>query len=180
MPDSHEAQVEVHLPETADTLELGRRLAQIIGESGRSFIALSGPLGAGKTTLVQGIGEGLSVTEVITSPTFTMLNEFYSGRLPLFHLDLYRLKGEAQSELPGNVSQFLVNELDEISEHPGVILVEWAELLNEYVEGTDHLRIELSYDHPTTDKPGRRAVIEAHGTTSSAIVDRISNLYFSL
>ncbi|MGK7887483.1 MAG: tRNA (adenosine(37)-N6)-threonylcarbamoyltransferase complex ATPase subunit type 1 TsaE, partial [Crocosphaera sp.] len=79
------------------TKALGQKLGQNLTEG--SVLLLKGDLGAGKTTLVQGIGEGLGITDAIVSPTFTLINEYHQGRLPLYHLDLYRLEPEAVAEL---------------------------------------------------------------------------------
>src|SRR5689334_7069473 len=74
-----------------ETLEFGGRLARELQRG--DVIALSGELGAGKTALVKGIARGLGITVEVTSPTFTLIHEYGGGRLPLFHVDLYRLDG---------------------------------------------------------------------------------------
>ncbi|MBU6400432.1 MAG: tRNA (adenosine(37)-N6)-threonylcarbamoyltransferase complex ATPase subunit type 1 TsaE, partial [Verrucomicrobia bacterium] len=81
-------------------------------------IGLSGELGAGKTQLVKGIARGLNVTTRVHSPTFALVNEYRDGRLPLFHLDLYRLETDAQIQAAG---------LDEFLSPAGVAVIEWAE-----------------------------------------------------
>src|SRR5512142_1738555 len=81
-------------------------------------IALSGDLGAGKTQLVKGLARGLGVSARVHSPTFTLLNIYEGGRLPLFHLDLYRLETPAQ---------ILSASLEEYLRPDGVTVIEWAE-----------------------------------------------------
>jgi len=82
---------------------------------------LEGTLGAGKTTLAQGLALGLGVTDPVTSPTFALVHE-YGGRLPLFHMDLYRLSSEDEFELIGGWEYF---------QRDGVCLIEWADRLGD-------------------------------------------------
>ena len=83
------------------------------------ILGLSGDLGAGKTQLVKGLARGLGVRERVHSPTFALVNQYLSGRLPLYHLDLYRLDTADQIHSAG-LEEFLTNP-------PGVAVVEWAE-----------------------------------------------------
>jgi len=73
-----------------ETLNLGNKLSHKLNP--QSFVLLHGPIGAGKTSFVQGIANGLSISEDITSPTFALSHHYYSGKIPLFHIDLYRLE----------------------------------------------------------------------------------------
>lgn len=104
-----------HSPE--ETLSLGARWAMQLQPG--DVIALQGDLGAGKTQLVKGIARGLAVTERVQSPTFGLLISYLSGRLPLHHLDLYRLQSQADVVGAG---------LEDYLFHPdGVAVVEWPE-----------------------------------------------------
>jgi len=95
-------------------------------------IGLTGDLGAGKTQLVKGLARGLGVTARVHSPTFTLVNQYAGGRLPLFHLDLYRLETPAQIIAAG---------LEEYLEKPdGVAVVEWAEKWVEKTPGGKNYR----------------------------------------
>ena len=82
-------EVFLSLGNAAATYNLGKSLGKFLPAG--SVILLEGNLGTGKTTLVQGIGIGLGITETIDSPTFTLINEYFSGKIPLYHFDLYRL-----------------------------------------------------------------------------------------
>ncbi len=113
--------VVIPLPDAAATRQLGIALGRSLPAG--SVLLLEGDLGSGKTTLVQGIGAGLGITDAIASPTFTLLNEYLEGRIPLYHFDLYRLD---PVEVDG-----LHPELywDGIEVDPGLVAIEWAERL---------------------------------------------------
>ncbi|HEY9596289.1 MAG TPA: tRNA (adenosine(37)-N6)-threonylcarbamoyltransferase complex ATPase subunit type 1 TsaE [Cyanophyceae cyanobacterium] len=113
--------IKLFLADTDATRSLGKTLGQSLSPG--SVILLEGDLGAGKTTLVQGIGEGLGLTDPIVSPTFTLINEYTEGRLPLYHLDLYRLQ-------PEEVEALNLEIYWEGVEMPlGIVAIEWAERL---------------------------------------------------
>lgn len=114
-----------------DTRALGARLATVARAGDR--IALTGPLGAGKTELAKGFAAGLGVGEVVDSPSFTLMAE-YEGRLRLFHLDLYRLTG--------TIDAFEGGLLDE-REAEGVTLIEWGERLPADVD-PDRLEVRIT------------------------------------
>ena len=100
----------------AETQSLGERWGRT-AESGL-VIGLSGELGAGKTELVKGLARGLGIAARVHSPTFTLVNEYDGGRLPLFHLDLYRLE---------TAGQIIAAGLEEFLQPKGVTVIEWAE-----------------------------------------------------
>jgi len=127
--------------------EATRSLGVSLGESlpAGSVILLEGDLGAGKTTLVQGIGKGLGIMQQILSPTFTLINEYPEGRIPLYHLDLYRLQ-------PAEIETLNLESYWEGIEIPlGIVAVEWAERLP--YKPLSYLKISLTYQ---TDS-GRQA-----------------------
>lgn len=107
------------LADAEATRNLGITLAQNLAAG--SVILLEGDLGTGKTTLVQGIGQGLGITESIVSPTFTLINEYTVGRIPLYHLDLYRLE---PCEV---VALNLETYWEGFEVQPGIVAIEWAE-----------------------------------------------------
>jgi len=100
-----------------ETIELGKRIGAFLLPN--EVVGLFGPLGAGKTTLIQGIAEGLAVKDYVTSPTFVIINE-YQGRLPFYHIDLYRLEEIKDIEELG---------IEEYFYRGGVCVIEWAEKL---------------------------------------------------
>jgi tRNA threonylcarbamoyladenosine biosynthesis protein TsaE len=103
-----------------------------------SVLLLTGELGSGKTTLVQGLAQGMKIVDSIVSPTFTIINEYFSGRLPLYHLDLYRLTPAEVDEL--QLESYWLGLETEL----GIVAIEWAERLS-YLPA-NYLRLELTYD----------------------------------
>lgn len=114
-----------------ETFAWGERLAGYLFPG--AVIALSGELGAGKTLFAQGIAKGLNITEPITSPTFTIINEYHQGRLPFFHIDAYRLEEAGEVEELG---------LEEYFNSSGVTLIEWPEQIKGFLP-LSYLKINL-------------------------------------
>ena len=111
-------------------IALGRAIGQ--GLKPGDVIAFEAPLGAGKTTLTKGIGQALEVEEVITSPSFTIISE-YSGKIPLFHMDFYRISDEEELEQLG---------LEEFFYGQGISVVEWSGIAAPFLpQSALHLRI---------------------------------------
>ena len=126
-----------------ETAAIGRQLASQL--SAGSVVLLSGDLGAGKTALVRGLAEGLGVSaEDVSSPTFTIMQEYRGGRITLFHVDLYRLNDPREIDDLG---------LDEIAAN-GVLAIEWAERLPD--APADAVRVTLEHAGDTE----RRVTIE--------------------
>lgn len=96
-------------------------------------IAFRGGLGAGKTALTRGIAAGLGITEGVTSPTYTIVNEYLSGRLPLFHFDMYRLH---------SADELFDIGWEDYLERGGVCAVEWSENVEDAVQGAIKISIE--------------------------------------
>ena len=107
-----------------ETEQLGYRLAQKL--HGGEIIAYTGDLGAGKTAFTRGIATGLGITERVTSPTFTIVNEYEGGRLPLFHFDMYRL---------GSSDELYDIGWEDYLARNGVCAVEWSEIVADAIEG---------------------------------------------
>ena len=115
----------------AETRAIAAALAQDLAPG--TVLLLSGDLGAGKTAFVRGLAEGLGIDpDVVTSPTFTLVHEYRGGRLPLVHVDLYRLDAADLAEIG----------LDEDLAAAGVAAVEWPERLTRAVPGAVLIRID--------------------------------------
>lgn len=141
MHPAQKSHLDLCLKDISATNRFGKALADVYPEG---FIcALKGPLGAGKTALVKALGQAIGVKEVISSPTFTMLNEYVSGRLPLYHLDLYRAHETGETMDLG----FLSMELEELLCEPSYMMAEWPQYFlvegQSFFAGRDYLEIEL-------------------------------------
>ena len=132
--DSHITAGEWQSHDAAETFALGRQLGEQL--SGGEVLLLNGPLGAGKTVFVKGIASALNLDpEEVTSPSFTLVNP-YTGRLPLFHIDLYRLDEGSRAAEAVDLDELLTDER-------AVIVIEWAARLGNYPMNTKiwHIRI---------------------------------------
>ena len=157
MPAPAASELVIVTADAAATRALGGRLATR-AQAG-DLVCLLGELGAGKTQLAKGFAAGLGVPDVVASPTFVLMAE-YEGRLPLFHLDLYRLD-DAADALSGGL-------LDD-RQAAGVVLVEWAERLGSALAAARlDVRLEGAGDEPrritlSTSDAGYRRYLEAAG-----------------
>lgn len=115
-----------------ETAAIARRLAHELAAG--DVLLLSGDLGAGKTAFVRGLAEGLGVApEDVSSPTFTIVHEYRGGRLPLFHVDLYRLEKAATTDIG----------LEELGAADGVLAIEWPDRLTHALDRTTRIEIEI-------------------------------------
>ena len=119
----------------AKTLNLGEKLSHKLNP--QSIVLLKGPIGAGKTSFVQGIAKGLSISENITSPTFAISHHYNSGKIPLIHLDLYRLEDISSA------NEVFFSEEEEARERQAILVIEWPELIEPVIE--NFWKIEISY-----------------------------------
>ncbi len=118
-----------------ETLKLGKRISQKLNP--KSIVLLQGPIGSGKTSLVQGIAKGLSISEDITSPTFALSHHYNSGKIPLIHLDLYRLENISSAK------EVFFSEEEEALQNQAILVIEWPELIEPLIE--NFWKIEISY-----------------------------------
>ena len=141
-----------------ETLRLGRILGELLSEG--SFVALIGELGAGKTVLTKGIARGLGVADdrEVTSPSFVLVNE-YRGRVPVYHVDLYRLENPSEVEGIG---------WDEIISGPAVTLVEWADKAEKYLP-EERMEIHLEW----AGEKERRILLCGKGQSGQKIIEQL-------
>ncbi len=123
-----------------ETEALGNRLAS--GLAAGTVVAFTGDLGAGKTAFISGMGQALGVKDRVTSPTFTIVNEYEGGRLPLFHFDMYRLNGA--DEL------FHIGWEDYLT-RGGICAVEWSEHVAQAL-GEDVVRVSIGRGDKENDR----------------------------
>ena len=114
-----------------ETQALGIKLAKRLQPG--DVIAYFGDLGAGKTALTRGIAQGLGITDIVTSPTYTIVNEYLTGRLPLFHFDMYRL---------GSSDELFDIGWEDYLARGGVCAVEWSENVEDALQGAIRVTIE--------------------------------------
>lgn len=114
-----------------ETQQLGERLAGALKPG--AVIAFTGDLGAGKTAFTRGLAQGLGIEERVTSPTFTIVNEYEGGRLPLFHFDMYRL---------GSSEELYDIGWEDYLARGGVCAVEWSENIDDALEH-DTIRVDI-------------------------------------
>jgi len=127
----------------AQTEAVGAALARVLPAG--SVVAYRGGLGAGKTAFTRGLARGLGVTDSVTSPTYTIVNEYLSGKMPLFHFDMYRLK---------SADDLFDIGWDDYLERGGVCAVEWSENVDDAMENAVYVTIER------LDEEKRRITIE--------------------
>ncbi len=118
-----------------ETLHLGEKFSQRLIP--KSIVLLQGPIGAGKTSFVQGIAKGLSISEDITSPTFALSHHYNSGKIPLIHIDLYRLENSLMA------TEFFLSEEEEAIQNEAIMIIEWPELIKPFLD--NFWKIEISY-----------------------------------
>ena len=127
----------------AETEKVGEALGKVLSPG--SILAYEGDLGAGKTAFTRGLARGLGAKEQVTSPTYTIVNEYLSGRMPLFHFDMYRLTSSDDLWDIG---------WEDYLERGGVCAVEWSERVEDALEDAINITIEK------TGEESRRITIE--------------------
>lgn len=145
-----------HSPE--QTKSIGKEIGKIAFCG--CIIALCGELGTGKTVFVKGLAEGLEIDSFVTSPTFVIINE-YSGKLPLYHFDVYRLKAEDLYEL--GYEEYFYGD--------GVTVIEWAQKINNLLP-QEYLRVDFEY----INESERQISLIGYGESYTNIIKKIKSL----
>ncbi|MGX7074531.1 tRNA (adenosine(37)-N6)-threonylcarbamoyltransferase complex ATPase subunit type 1 TsaE [Falseniella ignava] len=138
-----------------ELINLGERLGSLLQKN--DVLILTGELGAGKTTFTKGLAKGLGIRQMIKSPTYTIVRE-YEGRLPLYHLDVYRIEGDADSI-----------DLDEFLFGGGVTVIEWGHLLDEDLPDA-YLELKI-----LKEADGRRLLFTAQGSRAERLIEELQN-----
>tara|TARA_B100000614_G_C14159049_1_gene331917 strand:- start:44 stop:478 length:435 start_codon:yes stop_codon:yes gene_type:complete len=131
----------VFLKNTSQTISFGKDFVKNLKP--KSIIIVKGPIGAGKTSFVQGMGQGLCIKESITSPTFALSHHYESGSMHLIHMDLYRIESSISAK------ELFIQEEEELETKSGLLIVEWPELIESILE--TYWKIEINY----AEKEGR-------------------------
>ncbi len=153
------SKLEVICKNLNDTKELAYKFAKLIENDG-CFINLYGEIGAGKTAFVKFVAEEIGITEKVTSPSFVILNEYHSAKIPVYHFDLYRLENEGVKTI--------TDELREYSEGKKITFVEWAEFSQNEIP-FNHLKINVTYE----DDDSRKYSFEGFGENGKKIVEEL-------
>lgn len=142
-----------HSPE--ETMALSERIAGYL-QSG-DVLTLSGDLGAGKTVFTKGLAKGLGISERVSSPTFTIVKEYMGGRVPLYHMDVYRINDDEDIGL------------EDYFDRGGVTVIEWAENIQSWLP-KDYLSIAIK----RIDDHNRKLTLMAHGRRAESLYREIS------
>lgn len=148
--------VKIYLENEEQTREIGFKLGKLL--TPKSIVCLIGDLGAGKTTMTQSLAQSLEVDDYITSPTFTIVNE-YEGKMPLYHFDVYRI---------GSSDEMYDIGFDEYINGDGVCIIEWANLIEDILPD-EYLYIEMNYK-----EIGREMILTPKGEKYEEIVKELT------
>jgi tRNA threonylcarbamoyladenosine biosynthesis protein TsaE len=143
--------------DTNETIRIAKRLAELLDKS--DVITLEGDLGAGKTTFTKGLALGLGIKRNVNSPTFTIIKEYKDGRMPLYHMDVYRVE-DAEEDLG----------FDEYFHGDGITVVEWAHLIEDQLPD-ERLDLKILYVNDTQ----RKIMMTPYGTHYLEICKELSN-----
>lgn len=142
----------------AATQQVGKQLGQLVQPS--DVILLQGDLGAGKTTFTKGLASGLGIQQYVKSPTFTLIREYSSGRLPLYHMDVYRLENGGGDEL--GLEEYFAGDGVSVVEWPQFIQAEWPETY-----------LEITFTKAAADQQARELTFKPQGKRYVKLVTQL-------
>jgi tRNA threonylcarbamoyladenosine biosynthesis protein TsaE len=154
-------ELKFHCDSIQDTEKVAEKFAKAVENDG-AFVCLHGDIGAGKTAFTRLVCKYLDVKQRVTSPSFVILNEYKSGKLPVYHFDLYRLENEGVSTI--------TDELSEYSEGKILTMVEWAEFSPDTELPFDRLIVSINY----LSENEREIKITAIGNKSREILKKLA------
>ena len=158
-----ENSIDIRCSTLDETKTLAEYFAKFVKDSG-CFVCLYGDIGAGKTAFVRFAAQSLGVREKVTSPSFVILNEYYTSEIPIYHFDLYRLENVGISSV--------IDELREYSEGKKLTFVEWAEFSQNEIP-FDRLEINVSYD----DSDNRIYRFSSVGKKNINVIEALKEVY---
>ena len=153
--------IKIYSKSISDTEILAKKFAGITEKTG-AFVCLHGDIGAGKTAFTKAVCKALDVKQKVTSPSFVILNEYKSGKIPVYHFDLYRLEKEGISTVS--------SELEEYSEGKILTMVEWAEFSPENELPFDRVIVKIEYLNDNE----RMFTFTAKGKKSEEIIKKLA------
>lgn len=149
----------IEVKSAQDTMNLGERLASLLNPG--DLVLLDGDLGAGKTTFTKGLANGLGIKRPIKSPTFTIIREYKEGRIPLYHMDIYRLENGGAEELG----------LDEYFNSDGINVIEWSKFIDDLLPD-NYLRIIFNREDEL-DSEFRKITFEGSTPKMEAVANEL-------
>ena len=152
--------IKIHCKSISDTEMLAEKFAEAAENNG-AFVCLHGDIGAGKTAFTKAVCKALGVKQKVTSPSFVILNEYKSGKIPVYHFDLYRLEKEGISTVEA--------ELEEYSSGKILTMVEWAEFSPETELPFDRIIVKIEYSKDNE----RIFTFDAVGEKSENIIKKL-------
>ncbi len=153
--------LKINIKNIKETEELAKKIANILEKYNGGLLFLYGDIGAGKTTFVKFLAKYLNIQEKVTSPSFVILNEYHSGKMSLYHFDLYRLEKEGISSIIDEIKEYTEDE-------NSLTIVEWA---NYFQDKLPEERIEITIEYAL--KETRIFSFNAYGSKSKQICDEI-------
>ena len=151
-----------------NSAEQMQKLGQALAKSAKphDLLLLKGDLGAGKTTMTQGFGRELGIRRPVKSPTFTLVREYREGKMPLFHMDFYRLEGDDLASI----------DLNDYLAEDGVVIIEWPQVISSNLPD-EYLSLILKRVDDSWDSTKRVVNLDPHGSRASQWAEDALKIY---